>query len=124
MQNCDVLNYDKNIVKISKRFSMLEKSDLKAIKEIVNERAEKTETYLKDYVGFEIQQSERRLESRMDMVDTRFDKIEDDIGEIKGDISEINRNINDMIKTDQQFLEIFGGHEKRIQKLEIVTKKC
>lgn len=86
----------------------LDKNDLKAIKQIVSEevdsRATKTETYLKDYVGFAIEKSEQKMEAKFD--------------EMGADIKEIKRNIDDMIETDNAFLGYLGNHEKRIVRVE------
>jgi len=86
----------------------LDKNDLKEIQKIVVEavdvRVTKTETYLKDYVEFAIEKSERRTE-------VRFDKIE-------GRLENIAKELSDMIETDQKFLEVLGNHEQRIGRVE------
>lgn len=89
----------------------LNKNDLEAIEQIVDKRVGKSETYLKDYVEFAIEKSEKKLDGRFDKIDGRFDKIE-------VDIKEIDRNIEDMIETDREFLDHLGDHEKRIIHVE------
>jgi|GEM_PF-984548 len=108
---------------------MLEKTDLKAIEKLIDKRANTTEKSLekslkgyvdrsnakqelnlKDYVNFTIEKSEQRTDLKLDKMAT--------------DIKDIKHNIEDMIETNQKFLEVLGNHEGRIQKLETATEKC
>ncbi|MDO8444435.1 MAG: hypothetical protein Q7S80_02945 [bacterium] len=65
---------------------------------------EKDLVHIKDIVEFAVDQSETRIE-------TRFDKIEEHLKKIDG-------NIDDLIETNQAFIDKFGNHEVRIRKLE------
>ena len=93
----------------------LTEKDLQAIEQIVDKRVGKSETYLKDYVGFAVEKSEVKMVERFDKVDERFDKIE-------GDIKDMKRSIDGLIETDQEFLGILGKHDQRITRLEVKTK--
>jgi len=75
----------------------LDKKDLEDIRTIV-----------KDSVKFTVDNSEKRLEKKID-------NLRDDMGKLETDIS---REISGIAKTQREFLTKFDNHETRITKLE------
>ena len=83
---------------------MLDKNDLKSIKTLVGEI---------------VAESEERIKATVDVkVEMAVEDVKGDIREIKEDIGEVKRSIDDLIETNQFFLEKFDNHEKRLTHLE------
>lgn len=113
---------------------MLNKEDVKVIKELLSDQLTEQKTGIMAEVKCMLaKQKDSIVEEVKDLVDFRVEKAEvsikaelvaeigelkDDISTMKVDIADIKRNIDDMIETDQAFLEKFGNHETRICRVE------
>lgn len=96
----------------------LDKNDLEQIKEIVttvvDDRAEKTETDLHDYVDFSFEKYDQKLEVRFEKIDAKFGAIDKRFEAIDKRFDKFDQNLTDLIETNQEFLKILGDHQKRI----------
>jgi len=97
----------------------LTEKDLKSIKGLIDGSIEQNNGKLieqvKDIVEFAIEKSEIRADEGFNKIGERFDGMDKRF-------DGIDREINDLIETNQAFLEKFDDHEKRISKIEAGSK--
>ncbi|MEK9155981.1 MAG: hypothetical protein AAB360_01600 [Patescibacteria group bacterium] len=85
----------------------LDKNDIK----IINDLLMKSEDRIISKVDSKIDFAVEKLELRLENVEHRLENVE-----LR--LKNVERSIDDLIETNQAFLELFNDHEKRITRLE------